>query len=29
MVQQLKALVALAEDLSLVPNTFMVAHNHL
>ena len=28
MAQQLRALVALAEDISLVPNTHMVGNNH-
>ena len=27
--QRLRALAALAEDLSLIPSTHMVAHNHL
>lgn len=29
MVQQQRALVLLPEDQSLIPNTFMVAHNYL
>ena len=29
MVQQLRALVSLAEEASLAPATYMIAHNHL
>ena len=29
MVQQLRALAALAEDMGLVPNTHVATHNHL
>jgi len=29
MARQLRAMAALVEDLSLIPSSFMVAHNHL